>query len=379
MFEGSQSSCQNTNEAQPCACATSRDPRYETISIHDARPRRSPPRRGVAPVNRRGSGAGCHQDRRRGAAYRAARQAGPGSGQRRKLAVAEWNTKGGVLGKQIEVLEADDQGNPQVGVAAGEKVAADPAVMGAVWGITSVTCIPVSEIFEKADLVMISPGCSNPKVTDRGLKSVTACARATICRARPASSSRSTSSRRRRSRSSTTAPPAARRGRRGGEEGKAHGRGGSALRHPLWRQGLPRDLGTVPKDVDLIYATLGRPTRPLSRSSSRTSALTSRMGGPDGQYEPVDYIEASAGAAEGNYVTFFVPDMKKLPTADAFVEAFEAEYGTSAPTARLPMRPPTSCSPPSRRSARPIALRSATRCAPPKLHGHPGFPDQFRC
>ena len=89
-----------------------------------------------------------------------------------KLAVAEWNAKGGVLGKQIEVFEADDQGNPQVGVAAAEKVVADPAVMGAIWGITSVTCIPVSEILEKANLVMISPGCTNPEVTDRGLKSV---------------------------------------------------------------------------------------------------------------------------------------------------------------------------------------------------------------
>ena len=54
-----------------------------------------------------------------------------------KLAVEEWNAKGGVLGKKIAVMEADDQGNPQVGVAAAEKVAADPAVMGSVWGITS--------------------------------------------------------------------------------------------------------------------------------------------------------------------------------------------------------------------------------------------------
>ena len=42
-----------------------------------------------------------------------------------KLAVEEWNAKGGVLGKKIAVMEADDQGNPQVGVAAAEKVAAD--------------------------------------------------------------------------------------------------------------------------------------------------------------------------------------------------------------------------------------------------------------
>ena len=51
------------------------------------------------------------------------------------------------------------------------------------------------------------------------------------------------------------------------------------------------------------------------------------MIGPDGQYEPVDYIEASAGAAEGNYVTFLVPDLKKVPAGDRLREAFEAEYG----------------------------------------------------
>jgi ABC-type branched-subunit amino acid transport system substrate-binding protein len=87
-----------------------------------------------------------------------------------KLAADEWNAKGGVLGMKIEVVAADDQGNPQVGVAAGEKVAADAAIMGAVWGITSSTCIPVSEILEKVNMAIITPGCSNPKVTDRGLK-----------------------------------------------------------------------------------------------------------------------------------------------------------------------------------------------------------------
>ena len=52
------------------------------------------------------------------------------------------------------------------------------------------------------------------------------------------------------------------------------------------------------------------------------------MVGPDGQFEPVDYIEASGGAAEGNYVTFFVPDMKKVPAAVEFVKAYESKYGS---------------------------------------------------
>src|SRR3970040_2364300 len=75
-----------------------------------------------------------------------------------KLAAEEWNKKGGVLGKKIEVVEADDQGNPQVGASAAEKVGADPAIMAAVWGITSVTCIPVSEVLERVNMVLISPG-----------------------------------------------------------------------------------------------------------------------------------------------------------------------------------------------------------------------------
>ncbi len=126
-----------------------------------------------------------------------------------QLAVDEWNAKGGVLGKKIEMIAADDQGNPQVGVAAGEKVAADPAVLGTVWGITSSTCIPVSEVLDRVNLVMITPGCSNPKVTDRGVEDRQPAVRP---RRFPGPGRHhlrsSTSSRRRRSRSSTMAPPA---------------------------------------------------------------------------------------------------------------------------------------------------------------------------
>ena len=39
--------------------------------------------------------------------------------------------------------------------------------------------------------------------------------------------------------------------------------------------------------------------------------LSVPMMGPDGQFEPVDYIQASGGGAEGNYVSFLVPDMKQ--------------------------------------------------------------------
>src|SRR2546425_4604364 len=61
-----------------------------------------------------------------------------------KLAAEEWNKKGGVLGRKIEGLEADDQGNPQVGVAAAEKVAAEAAVPRARSGGTRRAGLPGS-------------------------------------------------------------------------------------------------------------------------------------------------------------------------------------------------------------------------------------------
>jgi branched-chain amino acid transport system substrate-binding protein len=245
-----------------------------------------------------------------------------------RLAADEWNAKGGVLGMKIEVVPADDQGNPQVGVAAAEKVAADPAIMGAVWGITSSTCIPASEVLEKVNVAFITPGCSNPKVTDRGLKNMhRLCARDDF--QGPAGIIFAVKDLKAKKIAifddGTTGP----RGAADEAERQAKALGATALRFVL-RSGdkdFRAVLGTVPKDVDAIYASLWAPDAALMSKQLPDVGLKARMIGPDGQYEPVDYIQASAGGAEGNYVTFFVPDMKKIPAAANFVKSFEAKYG----------------------------------------------------
>ncbi len=245
-----------------------------------------------------------------------------------KLAAEEWNQKGGVLGKKIEVVEADDQGNPQVGVAAAEKVAADPAVLGVVYGITSVTCIPSSDIFEKANLVMISPGCTNPKVTDRRLKVVNrVCARDDA--QGPAGAIFAVQDLKAKKIAiiddGTTGP----RGAADEVEKRAKVLGATALR--FFVRAGDKDfrsvLGTIPKDVNVIYASLWAPEAALITKQLPDVGLDVRLIGPDGQFEPVDYIQASGGAAEGNYVTFLVPDMTKVPAASGFLKAFDARYG----------------------------------------------------
>jgi branched-chain amino acid transport system substrate-binding protein len=246
-----------------------------------------------------------------------------------KLAAEQWNAKGGVLGRKIEVLEADDQGNPQVGVAAAEKVAADGAVVGAVWGITSVTCIPVSEVLDKVNIALISPGCTNPKVTDRGLKNTNrVCARDDA--QGPAAAIFGVQDLKWKKIAvfddGTTGP----KGAADEFEKRAKSLGATVLRYVV-RAGdkdFRSILGTMPKDVNGIYASLWSPEAALIAKQLPDVGLNVRMIGPDGQFEPVDYIEASGGAVEGNYVTFLAPDMKKVPAAAEFVKAFEAKYGT---------------------------------------------------
>jgi branched-chain amino acid transport system substrate-binding protein len=245
-----------------------------------------------------------------------------------KLAAEEWNKKGGVLGKRIEVLEADDQGNPQVGVAAAEKVAADPAVLGAVWGITSVTCIPVSEVLDRVNLVLVSPGCTNPKVTDRGLKNTNrVCARDDA--QGPAGAIFAVQDLKARKIAifddGTTGP----KGVADEVEKKATQLGAQTFRYVI-RSGdkdFRAILATIPKDVSIVYASLWAPDAALVAKQLPDVGLNVRIIGPDGQFEPVDYIQASGGAAEGNYVSFLVPDLKKIPQAASFVKAFEAKYG----------------------------------------------------
>jgi len=246
-----------------------------------------------------------------------------------QLAVDEWNAKGGVLSKKIQLVKADDGGNPQVAVAAGEKVAADPSVVGAIWGITSSTCLPVSEILDRSNMAMITPGCSNPKVTDRGLKTVNRlCARDDF--QAPAAVMFAVNDLKAKKIAIFDDGTAGPRGQADEAEKQAKAMGATVQRFVI-RSGdkdFRAVLGTVPKDIDIIFGGLWAPDAALIAKQLVDVGLKVKIIGTDANYEPVDYIEAAGGAAEGNYVTFFVPDMKKIPAASAFVKSFEGKYGS---------------------------------------------------
>ena len=84
-----------------------------------------------------------------------------------QIAIDEWNAKGGVLGKQIETISLDDEGDPQKANTVAHNLVDDGVV--AVLGHLNSNCtIPASIVYNDGKVLQISPGSTNPKYTEQG-------------------------------------------------------------------------------------------------------------------------------------------------------------------------------------------------------------------
>lgn len=81
------------------------------------------------------------------------------------------NAAGGVNGEKISLTAYDDACEPKQAVAVANKAAADK-VAGVVGHFCSSSTIPASEIYDDAGIIAITPGSTNPNVTERGLSAM---------------------------------------------------------------------------------------------------------------------------------------------------------------------------------------------------------------
>jgi len=82
-----------------------------------------------------------------------------------ELAIKEWNDKGGVLGKQIELVVADSQCSAIPALTAAKKIIDQDKVHYIIGEICSSASIPVSEIANQKKVLQISPTSTNLAVT----------------------------------------------------------------------------------------------------------------------------------------------------------------------------------------------------------------------
>ena len=72
------------------------------------------------------------------------------------------------MGFEVQLVPFDDQATPDTGVANAKNIVADPDILCVVGHLNSGVAIPSSEEYHTAQLAMVSPANTNPKVTDRG-------------------------------------------------------------------------------------------------------------------------------------------------------------------------------------------------------------------
>jgi len=88
-----------------------------------------------------------------------------------EMAVADINASGGVLSQQVRLINVDDFCEPEQAVAVAQKLVADGAVF-VVGHYCSGASIPASKVYEAAAVLQISPGSTNPLLTEQGRDNV---------------------------------------------------------------------------------------------------------------------------------------------------------------------------------------------------------------
>ncbi len=82
-------------------------------------------------------------------------------------AVDDLNAAGGILGQKLRLTVHDDVCDPKQAVAIANQLAASPPAV-VIGHFCSGSSIPASDVYAEEGILMISPGSTNPKLTDAG-------------------------------------------------------------------------------------------------------------------------------------------------------------------------------------------------------------------
>ncbi len=85
-----------------------------------------------------------------------------------ELAVQEINEQGGVQGRKLGLVKADDEAELEKGLAIAQAFADNAGIQAVIGHRNSFISIPAASIYDQAGLVMLSPASTSPDLTDHG-------------------------------------------------------------------------------------------------------------------------------------------------------------------------------------------------------------------
>ncbi|MEW6116691.1 MAG: branched-chain amino acid ABC transporter substrate-binding protein [Nitrospirota bacterium] len=247
------------------------------------------------------------------------------------IALEEWNSKGGLLGKKIELIVGDDQADPKQAVAVANKLV-NEGVIGVIGHFNSSCSIPASDVYNRAGIPMITPASTNPQLTERGSRGVFR-----VCGTDDQQGKVAADFAKDQLKVKKVAIL---------HDKTTYGQGFADLfkKHlgtavdVVYYGGITKgdkDFKTVLTSVrekrpDLIFFGGIYPETGLLVKQSREINLTAPFLSGDGSIDPKFVEIAGEKAAEGTYLTFS-PDPNNIPTAKSFIEKYKAKFGELGP------------------------------------------------
>src|SRR5512139_1125579 len=247
------------------------------------------------------------------------------------LAAEEWNVKGGVLGKKIEVVAVDDQHDPKQAVSVANKLL-NERVAGVVGHFNSSCSIPSSDVYNRGGVPMISPGSTNPQLTEKGYRGVfRVCGRDDQQGQVGAEFVINKLNLKR----IAVVHDKTTYGQGLADEFRKFVKGKVEI---VYYGGIiqgDKDFKTVltsvrEKSPQLIYFGGIYPEAGLLVKQAKEINMTVPFMSGDGSIDPKFIEIAGDKAAEGTYLTFS-PDPKNIPEAKVFIEKYAARFGELGP------------------------------------------------
>lgn len=243
-----------------------------------------------------------------------------------RLAVDEWNAKGGIAGKKIRMTVGDDQHDPKQAVSVAHKMV-NAGIVGMVGHFNSSASIPASSVYNDAEIPMITPGSTNPQLTEQGFWNVFR-----VCGRDDQQGNVAADFILRKLQAKRVAILHDRTtyGKGLADEVKRYlGTGAEVVFYDGLTQGDKdfRSLLTAvkAKKPDVYFFGGIYPEGGVLARQAKEVGLSAPLVGGDGMFDP-ELVKIGGAAAEGSYLTF-TPDPEKLPSAKGFLKRYKAKHG----------------------------------------------------
>lgn len=80
----------------------------------------------------------------------------------------EWNAKGGVLGRQVEIVQYDDKNSSEEASSIAQKIVSEGDIAGVIGHFASGVCMTAAPVYQENKIIEISPSASHPDYSGIG-------------------------------------------------------------------------------------------------------------------------------------------------------------------------------------------------------------------